>query len=65
MKTEVYFVVRFYLYTRVGSSGRGVQVYEKGATGVHSGEQVHVRRTLREGEPGSMWLVVATREGSQ
>ncbi len=29
MITEVYFVVRYYLYTRVGSSGRGVQVSVK------------------------------------
>ncbi len=45
--------MKYYLYKRAGSSGRGVQVSEKKVQQVravaHSG--VHVKRTLRKRDP--------------
>ncbi len=49
MTTGVYFIEGYYLYTLVGSSGRGVLTSEKGATGVPSGVPVCVRMTLGKG----------------
>ena len=46
MITEVYFIEGYYLYTKIGSSGRGVQTSGRGATGEPSTLPVHVRRTL-------------------
>ncbi len=54
MITEVYFIVRYYLFTKVGSSGGDVWTSEKGASDEPSGELVRVRRTLREGELSSV-----------
>ncbi len=57
----MYFIVRYYLYTRVGSSGKGEQVSEKVGNRCALGAQVRVRGTLREGDLSS----VATGEGSR
>ncbi len=50
MITEVYFKARYYLYTLIGSSGRGVQTSEKGA----SGEPVYVRTLRKESTEGAV-----------
>ncbi len=48
MITKVYFIY-YYLYTWVGSSGRGVRTSDKGAAGAPSSRLVFVRRTFRKG----------------
>ncbi len=47
--TEVYFIEWFYLYTEVGSSGKGVLTSIKGVTGAIRIVPVCVRRTLQRG----------------
>jgi hypothetical protein len=54
MITKVFFAGRYYLYTRVGSSGRGLQVSELGGNRYSQWLTVRVRRTLIEGEPISV-----------
>ncbi len=49
MITEVYFIEGYYLYTQIGSRGRGLQISQKGATGAPSGMPVYIQKTLRKG----------------
>ncbi len=49
MITEVYFIEGFYLYTEVGSSGRGVLASSGGVTGTICIVAVRVRRPLQSG----------------
>ncbi len=45
----MYFIERHYLYTKIVSSGRGVETSEKGTTGAPCGMPVYVRRALVKG----------------
>ncbi len=49
MITEVYFIVGLYLYTEVGSSGRGVLASREQCSQVQLVVPGHVRRTLQRG----------------
>jgi hypothetical protein len=58
MITEVYFIEGLYLYTGVGSSGRGVLASHKQGSQVPFAEPVHVRKTQQRDASKDVILVV-------
>ncbi len=56
MITEVYFIEGLYLYTEVGSSGRGVVASHKQGSQVPLAVPVRVRRTQQRGALYWWWI---------